>query len=72
MNLSSDQLIFWQHGFVKLNGTIVTTWVMMLAIAARRDADHSQAGDGRAAIALADPLEIIVTGIENADRGELA
>jgi len=32
MNLSADQQIFWQHGFVKLNGTIVTTWVMMLAM----------------------------------------
>ena len=33
MNLSSDQQILWQHGFVKLNGTIVTTWVMMLVMA---------------------------------------
>jgi len=32
MNLSSDQQIFWQHGFAKLNGTIVTTWIMMLAM----------------------------------------
>ncbi len=30
MNLTSDQQIFWQHGIIKLNGTIVTTWVMML------------------------------------------
>ena len=33
MNLTSDQQIFWQHGFIKLNGTIVTTWVMMLLMA---------------------------------------
>ena len=26
MHLSTDQLIFWQHGFLKLNGTIVYTW----------------------------------------------
>ncbi len=32
MNLTSDQQIFWQHGFVKLNGTIVTTWAMMIAM----------------------------------------
>lgn len=32
MNLTSDQLIIWQHGFVKLNETIVTTWCMMLAM----------------------------------------
>jgi F-type H+-transporting ATPase subunit a len=33
VNLSSDQQILWQHGFLKLNGTIVTTWAMMLAMA---------------------------------------
>jgi F-type H+-transporting ATPase subunit a len=32
MNLTSDQQIFWQHGFVTLNGTIVTTWVLMLVM----------------------------------------
>jgi len=32
MNLSSDQSIYWQHGLFKLNGTIVTTWVMMLGM----------------------------------------
>ena len=32
MNLTSDQLIFWQHGFIKLNQTIVTTWGMMLVM----------------------------------------
>lgn len=29
MHLSSDALILWQHGYVKLNVTIVTTWVLM-------------------------------------------
>ena len=33
MNLSPDQYILWQHGFVKLNGTIVTTWALMIAMA---------------------------------------
>ena len=33
MRLSPDQLIFWQHGFVKLNGTIVSTWALMLVMA---------------------------------------
>jgi F-type H+-transporting ATPase subunit a len=33
VQLTSDQQILWQHGFVKLNGTIVTTWVMMIAMA---------------------------------------
>src|ERR1700689_5140407 len=30
MRLSSDQLILWQHGFVNLNATILTTWALML------------------------------------------
>jgi F-type H+-transporting ATPase subunit a len=32
MHLSSDELILWQHGFFKLNVTIVTTWVLMLVM----------------------------------------
>jgi F-type H+-transporting ATPase subunit a len=32
MRLSADQLIFWQHGFFKLNGTIVFTWALMLVL----------------------------------------
>ena len=33
MNLTSDQWILWHYGFLKLNGTIVTTWGMMLVMA---------------------------------------
>jgi len=32
MRLSTDQLIFWQHGWIKLNGTIVFTWGLMLVL----------------------------------------
>lgn len=32
MHLSPDQLIYWQYGFVKLNGTIVMTWFVMLVL----------------------------------------
>jgi F-type H+-transporting ATPase subunit a len=32
MRLTSDQLILWQYGFVKLNVTIVTTWGIMLLL----------------------------------------
>jgi len=32
VNLSSDQQILWQHGFFKLDGTIVTTWALMLLL----------------------------------------
>ncbi|MEO6246052.1 MAG: F0F1 ATP synthase subunit A [Opitutaceae bacterium] len=33
MRLSPDQLIFWQHGFIKLNATIVFTWGLILVLA---------------------------------------
>jgi F-type H+-transporting ATPase subunit a len=32
MHLSTDQLLFWQHGFLKLNGTIVYTWALMFVL----------------------------------------
>jgi len=32
MNLSSDSVILWQYGWVKLNLTIVTTWGLMLLL----------------------------------------
>ena len=33
MRLSPDQMIFWEHGWIKLNGTIVFTWGLMLVLA---------------------------------------
>lgn len=32
MELSTDHIIFWEHGFVKLNATIVITWILMLVM----------------------------------------
>lgn len=32
MRLSPDENIFWQYGFVVLNSTIVTTWVLMFVM----------------------------------------
>ncbi|MEO8903666.1 MAG: F0F1 ATP synthase subunit A, partial [Polyangiaceae bacterium] len=32
MRLTPDELIFWQHGFIKLNATIVFTWGLMLVL----------------------------------------
>ena len=63
MNLTSDQQILWQHGFLKLNGTVVTTWAMMIAMAVgaklvtRRLVIEGEISRWQCA------LEIIVTGI---------
>ena len=32
MQLSPDETIFWQHGFFKLNATIVFTWLVMAVL----------------------------------------
>ena len=43
MHLSTDQLILWQQGFLKLNGTIVYTWGLMLVLVVGSRSDHSSA-----------------------------
>jgi F-type H+-transporting ATPase subunit a len=64
VNLSSDQQVLWQHGAFKLNGTIVTTWAMMIAMASgaklvtRRLVTEGNITRWQAS------LEIVVTGIE--------
>ncbi len=32
MKLSPDQTIYWQHGFITINLTLVTTWGVMLVL----------------------------------------
>lgn len=32
MKLSPDETIFWQHGFITINLTIVTTWLLMFVM----------------------------------------
>lgn len=32
MNLSPDEVILWQEGYLRLNKTIVTTWALMLVL----------------------------------------
>jgi len=34
MKLSPDETVFWEHGFVQINLTIVTTWALMLVMVA--------------------------------------
>ncbi|MGA2868463.1 MAG: F0F1 ATP synthase subunit A [Verrucomicrobiota bacterium] len=64
MHLSSDDLIFWQHGWFKLNETIVTTWALILLMVVgarlitRRLTTRIKISRWQAA------LEIIVAGIK--------
>jgi F-type H+-transporting ATPase subunit a len=64
VNLTSDQQILWQHGFIKLNGTIVTTWAMMIAMAVgSRLVTRRLATEGKIS-RWQGLLEIVVTAIE--------
>ena len=64
MRITPDQLILWQYGFIKLNGTIVTTWGLMLLLTigahliTRRLTSEVITSRWQAA------LELLVTGID--------
>jgi F-type H+-transporting ATPase subunit a len=57
-------MIFWQHGFVKLNGTIVFTWAVMFVLTAGAMLVTRRLSTGMKRSRWQNLLEIIVTGIE--------
>jgi F-type H+-transporting ATPase subunit a len=64
MNLSSDQQVLWHHGFFELNATIVTTWIMMTAMAVAAKIITRHIAVEGAITRWQGALEIIVTTIE--------
>ena len=64
MRLSPDQLIFWQHGFFKLNATIVFTWGLMLVLVVGSKLITSKLSTDLKHSGWQNLLEIIVTSIE--------
>jgi len=64
MRLSPDELVFWQHGFVKLNGTIVFTWCLMLILAVGSKLVTRRLSTDLTRSPWQNLLEIIVSGIE--------
>jgi F-type H+-transporting ATPase subunit a len=63
MHLSPDQMIFWQHGFLKLNGTIVFTWGLMIVLALGAKLITRNLSTELERTRWQNFLEIIVTGI---------
>ncbi len=63
MRLSPDQIIFWQHGFLKLNGTIVFTWGLMIVLAVGAKLITRNLSTELERTRWQNFLEIIVTGI---------
>jgi F-type H+-transporting ATPase subunit a len=68
VNLSSDQQILWQHGGITLNGTIATTWAMMIAMALGAWLITRRLATGRTISRWQCSLEIVVTSIEQQIR----
>jgi F-type H+-transporting ATPase subunit a len=64
MRLSPDELIFWQYGFVKLNGTIVFTWALMLVLVVGSRLITRALSTELRRSRWQNLLEIVVTGIE--------
>jgi len=64
MNLSPDQIIYWQNGFIKLNATIVFTWGLMLLLVVGSALITRRLSTELTRSRWQNLLEIIVTGIE--------
>lgn len=64
MRLSPDELLFWRHGPLKLNGTIVFTWAVMLALVLGSLWATRRLSSGPKRSRAQDVLEILVLGME--------
>jgi F-type H+-transporting ATPase subunit a len=64
MRLSPDDMIFWRHGFLKLNGTIVFTWALMAVLAVGSKLITRKLSTDLERSRWQNLLEIVVTGIE--------
>jgi F-type H+-transporting ATPase subunit a len=65
LNLTSDQQIFWHHGFFNLNETIVTTWAMMLVMALGAKLITRRLATDRTISRWQSTLEIVVTSLNS-------
>jgi len=68
MDLTSDQQILWQYGFFKLNGTIATTWAMIVAMGVGSKLVTRRLATEGAISRWQGLLEIVVTSIEKQIR----
>ncbi len=64
MRLSPDDMIFWQYGFAKLNGTIAFTWALMVVLAVGSWLVTRRLSTDLRRARWQNLLEIVVTGIE--------
>jgi F-type H+-transporting ATPase subunit a len=64
MHLSPDQVIFWQHGFITLNATILFTWALMIVLAGGSRLITRKLSTGLERSRWQNLLEIAVTAID--------
>ncbi len=65
MQLSPDDHIFWQYGLVKLNATIVFTWLLMFVLAVGAKMITAKLSKGLQRSRWQNLLEIVVVAMEN-------
>jgi len=65
MHLSSDEVVFWQNGLVKLNLTIVMTWVLMVVLVGGSHLITRRLSTGLEISRWQNLLEIIVSGVKS-------
>ena len=68
MHLSPDELVFWRHGWLVLNGTLVYTWITMLVLVVAAWRITRKLSTGLERSRWQNTLEIIVLGIEQQIR----
>jgi len=64
MHLSPDHVVLWQHGWLKLNLTIVTTWALMTVLAVASRMITRRLSPEVRLTRWQNFLEILVTGLE--------
>ncbi len=63
MHLSPDEIVLWQHGFLKLNATIAFTWMLMFVMVVSSKLVMSKLSTSLERSRWQNLLEIVVTAI---------
>ena len=64
MHLSPDEVVFWQQGYLKLNLTIVMTWVLIVVLVAGSHLITRRLSTGLKISRWQNLLEIVVAGVK--------
>ncbi|MDE2430367.1 MAG: F0F1 ATP synthase subunit A, partial [Burkholderiales bacterium] len=64
MHLSPDEVVYWQYGFVKINSTMIMTWILMIMMSVGSMLITRNLSHAIQRSRWQNFLEIVVTGIE--------